>query len=94
MNNINKKKIVKRHTKSTVKEFPLVNLYILVIIIAGGILELLTSSHTIHIYKAFALLLMIYYIHNKTIALDYLVCNITKFGLIFTIVGEILAFIN
>jgi hypothetical protein len=33
---------------------------------------------------------MVYYIHNKTMALDYLVCNVVKVGLVATLGAELL----
>lgn len=90
MNNIQRKKLVKRLTKSSVKEFPLANLYILILIIVGVLVELADNTFLKWVYRPLSLALMVYYIHHKASVLDYLACNLTEVALCFTIVSEFL----
>lgn len=90
MNNSHRKKLIKRLTKSPVKEFPLANLYILVLILLGVFVELADSWWLRWFYRLFSLGLMTYYIHQKASALDYLTCNLAQIALIFSIGRELL----
>ena len=90
MNNIQRKKLVRRLTKSSVKEFPLANLYILVLIVMGVFVELADNVLLKWLYRPLAIGLMVYYIHHKASVLDYLTCNLTEVALVFAIAGNCL----
>lgn len=86
---IDKKKLTQRLNKgSQLKSLPILNLVILVI----ATLEVIGEAFKIYylqLLKPIPIMLMIYYIHDKNKARDHLVPRLIKFGLIFSLAGDV-----
>jgi uncharacterized membrane protein YhhN len=87
---IDKKKLSKRLNKnSKLKELPLLNFYILVVVF----FEIIGEGFNIYylrLLKPLPIALMIYYIHSKNSSRDHLMPRFIEIGLCFSLVGDLL----
>ena len=89
-NSVNKKKLSQRLAKENnkYKEFPLLNLYIIIV----GIIEIIAEALDIfylRLLKPVPIILMIIYISGKNAQRDHLVPTLIKGGLYLSLIGDI-----
>ena len=91
---IDKKKLSKRLNKnSRLKELPLLNFYILVVVF----FEIIGEGFRIYylqMLKPLPVMLMIYYIHSKNSPRDHLMPRFIEVGLFFSLVGDVFLMSN
>lgn len=91
---IDHKKLIQRHGKeSQPKKLPFVNLAIILTALIQPIGEVFRIYY-LQMIKPIPIILMIYYIHEKNKSKNELVSNLVKYGLIFSLVGDILLMAN
>lgn len=87
---IDKKKLIQRLTKeSKLKEFPLLNLYILVAAILECIGEFF-NIYYLRLIKPLPIVLMIIYLYEKSSNRNHLVPKLVIMGLALSLVGDVL----
>lgn len=91
---IDKKKLSKRLNKnSRLKELPLLNFYILVVVFFEIIGEGFQISW-LQMFKPLPIVLMIYYIHSKNSPRDHLMPRFVEIGLVFSLIGDLFLMSN